>query len=143
MAHQFLYLAKTTTNLIKNEDFANGFYNLTQQELRELKENGELENQLETIETNIEESKRLLKKSYEEAKPYLKKQEQILLLDGKTNFHIKCCSLLIKQFRQVFELYEKSKGNEELKKRCVYLIEIFCVLKALNGEQIKTYEDYE
>lgn len=27
--------------------------------------------------------------------------------------------------------------------RCVYLIEIYCVLKLLNGEELKEYQEFE
>ena len=28
-------------------------------------------------------------------------------------------------------------------KRCVYLIEIYCVLQTLNGNEVKEYEEFE
>lgn len=61
-----------------------------------LKESGVLEAEIENLSENIESSKKLLKKCYDESKIFLKKEEQILLMDGKTNYHIKCCAFLIK-----------------------------------------------
>ena len=81
----------------------------------------------------MEESKKLLKKCYEEAKGSLKKEEQILLLEGKTNYHMKCVTLLLREFENIYKLYEKKPSSETVQKRCCYLIETFCVLKLLNG----------
>lgn len=49
------------------------------------------------------------------------------------NFHLKCCSFLVKEFVQIYSLYERKPGSETIQKRCCYLIELFCELKMLNG----------
>jgi hypothetical protein len=55
-------------------------------------------------------------------------------MDGKQSYHIKCCAFLIKEFKKVYELLQKNKKNTIIVQRCVYLIEIYCALKLLNGE---------
>lgn len=98
---------------------------------------------MENISANIEESKKLLKKSYEEGKAYLRKEEQILLMDGRTNYHLKCCAALIKEFRLVHLLHQRAPSNPKLTERCCYLIELYCILKMFSGEEVKEYEDYD
>lgn len=42
MAHQFLYLAKWTSNYFKMNDYANHYYTLSPDDLKMLKERGQL-----------------------------------------------------------------------------------------------------
>lgn len=107
MAHQFMFLTKKTHTYLSSDNITKDFYGLSAEDINGLKSDGVLEEWIGNLQTNLEESKKLLKKCYEEIKSSLKKEEQILLLDGKTNYHLKCCASLIKEFRMIYGLYEK------------------------------------
>ena len=142
MAHQFYYLTKNLIELIDSDRINKGYMMIEMGELMEMKERGDIEEALDILRNNLEQGKNLLQKCYKESKQALKdEKEQILLLDGRINYAIKCSRMLIREFQIIYSFYKKSPKSETIKKRCCYLIEIYCRLKAMNGEELKESED--
>ena len=63
-------------------------------------------------------------------------------IDKKINYHSKCIKLLQEEFKEVEKNYKIAFKNgdsieDKYVQRLCYLIEVYCLLKHLNGESTK------
>ena len=71
--NQFHFLEQTTLDFLKGGDYSKGCYNVTGEELEEIRASGDLEAELENVENNVQQSKKLLRKCYEGCRELLPK----------------------------------------------------------------------
>ena len=89
----------------------------------------------------------MIKKNYNYAKENLPEKERVFSIDHKVSHHLKCLNLLSAEFKEIYKRYKIALKNSEndlswLKRLC-YIIEIYLLLKTLNGEQTKEFEELE